>query len=109
VAPVTDSSKGLGWAMAEALAGAGAHVVLNSRDPKALAAREGELAAAGHTASNATFDVTDKSAVRFAVESIDRQSGRVERNAVPHDWPNSCIRSRVARLDQAVTLSPITA
>src|SRR4051812_19247528 len=53
VALVTGSSKGLGWAMAQALAGAGAHVVLNSRDPDALAARQTELAAAGHNASSA--------------------------------------------------------
>jgi NAD(P)-dependent dehydrogenase (short-subunit alcohol dehydrogenase family) len=62
---VTDSSKGLGWAMAQALAGAGAHVVLNSRDPTALGAREEELAAAGDASSSAAFNVTDKSAVRL--------------------------------------------
>jgi gluconate 5-dehydrogenase len=77
VALVTGSSKGLGWAMAQALAGAGAHVVLKRRDPKALAAREEELAAAGHAASSAAFDVTGKSAVRLAVESTDRQFGRL--------------------------------
>ncbi len=32
VALVTGSSRGLGWAMAQAIAGAGAHVVLNGRD-----------------------------------------------------------------------------
>jgi gluconate 5-dehydrogenase len=78
VALVTGSSKGLGWAMAQALAGAGAHVVLNSRDPNALAAREEELQAAGHNASTAAFDVTDKTAARLAVESIDRQFGRLD-------------------------------
>jgi gluconate 5-dehydrogenase len=78
VALVTGSSKGLGWAMAQALAGAGAHVVLNSRDPKALAAREGELAAAGHNASTAAFDVTDRTAAGLAIESIERQFGRLD-------------------------------
>ena len=61
VALVTGSSKGLGWAMAQA-----------------LAAREEELLAAGHNASTAAFDVTDKIAARLAVESIDRQFGRLD-------------------------------
>jgi len=42
------------------------------------AAREEELAAAGHTASSAAFDVTDKSAVRLALGLIDRQLGRLD-------------------------------
>jgi NAD(P)-dependent dehydrogenase (short-subunit alcohol dehydrogenase family) len=37
LAPDTGSSKGLGWAMVQALAVAGARVVLNSRDPNATA------------------------------------------------------------------------
>jgi gluconate 5-dehydrogenase len=78
VALVTGSSKGLGWAMAQALAGAGAHVILNSRDPSALAAREEEMVTAGYAASSAAFDVTDQSAACFAVESIDRQFGRLD-------------------------------
>src|SRR5262249_24934961 len=62
----------------QALAGAGAHVVLNSRDPAALATRETELLTAGHAASTAAFDVTDKAAVHTAVEAIDRQFGRLD-------------------------------
>ena len=106
VALVTGSSKGLGWAMARALASVGAHVVLNSRDPAALATRETELLTAGHAASTAAFDVTDKAAVRTAVEAIDRQFGRldilvnnagiVSRNFLhdltDHDW-NSVIEA----------------
>ena len=45
VALVTGASRGLGWAMAESLAKAGAHVVLNARDEQTLAARVTELAA----------------------------------------------------------------
>ena len=78
VALVTGSSKGLGWAMAQALSGAGAHVVLNSRDPQALAARVEEMVAAGGRASTAAFDVTDTAAIRAAVEQIDRQFGRLD-------------------------------
>ena len=78
VALVTGSSKGLGWAMAQALAGAGAHVVLNSRDPQALAARVGEVQATGGSASTAAFDVTDAAAIVSAIEQIDRQFGRLD-------------------------------
>ena len=41
IALVTGASRGLGWAMAQALAGAGAELVLNGRDPATLEARAG--------------------------------------------------------------------
>jgi gluconate 5-dehydrogenase len=50
VALVTGSSRGLGWAMAQALSGAGAHVVLNGRDRVALDARAAELETAAGVA-----------------------------------------------------------
>ena len=39
VALITGASRGLGWAMAQAMAAAGGHVVLNGRDPSVLAER----------------------------------------------------------------------
>lgn len=36
VALITGASRGLGWSMAQSLAKAGAHVVLNARDEKLL-------------------------------------------------------------------------
>ncbi|NMA99867.1 MAG: SDR family NAD(P)-dependent oxidoreductase, partial [Phyllobacteriaceae bacterium] len=45
---VTGSSRGLGFAMAKALAEAGASVVLNARDSVALGAAAADLAEAGH-------------------------------------------------------------
>ena len=59
VALVTGSSRGLGWAMAQALSGAGAHIVLNGRDPATLKPRVVELEQAGGSATIAAFDVTD--------------------------------------------------
>ena len=47
VALVTGASRGLGWAMAQSLAQAGAHVVLNARDQQALDARVAELGGHG--------------------------------------------------------------
>ena len=61
---VSGSRGHLGQAMAAALAGAGAHVILNGRDDARLADQEAALKAAGHCASRASFDVTDIAAVR---------------------------------------------
>lgn len=46
VALVTGSSRGLGWAMAQALAAAGARVVVNGRDADALEAARRRLGGA---------------------------------------------------------------
>ncbi|MEI9994849.1 MAG: SDR family oxidoreductase [Rhizomicrobium sp.] len=61
----------LGQAMTRALAGAGAHVILNARDDAKLAAFETELAAEGHSVERAAFDVADTAAARafFAARS----------------------------------------
>ena len=61
---VSGSRGHLGQSMAAALAGAGAHVILNGRDDVKLAGQEAALKAAGHSVSRAAFDVTDIGAVR---------------------------------------------
>ena len=78
VALVTGASRGLGWAMAEALATAGATVVLNSRDKVALEARRDHLVAAGKKAEVAAFDVSDEATVVAAVADIARRHGRLD-------------------------------
>jgi gluconate 5-dehydrogenase len=68
---VTGSSQGIGLALAGALAAAGAHVVLNGRDPAKLEAAAATLRAAGHTSiDTAAFDVTDEAAGNSAAASI---------------------------------------
>lgn len=62
----------LGTAMTLALAQAGAHVIVNGRDDKALAAFESELAAKGLSVSRAAFDVTDLDAVRNFFSGLTR-------------------------------------
>ncbi len=58
VAMVTGASRGIGAATAEALAGAGAHVVLAARDRDALAAVASGIQAAGGAATAVPADVS---------------------------------------------------
>jgi len=44
---ITGSSRGIGFAIAAALAGAGADVILNSRDPETLGKAAADLAGSG--------------------------------------------------------------
>ena len=68
---VTGSSRGLGRAIAQGLAEAGAAVVLNGSDETRLAAAAGEMTAAGYRVRTARFDVTDEAAVLAAFERLD--------------------------------------
>ncbi|MEP7300471.1 MAG: glucose 1-dehydrogenase [Caldimonas sp.] len=78
VALVTGASRGLGWAMAQALAGAGAHVVLNARDAGALASRIAELKALGLSGEAAPFDVNDSGAAEACVARLAARHGRFD-------------------------------
>jgi gluconate 5-dehydrogenase len=75
---VTGASRGLGWAMASGLAAAGAHVILNGRDPDSLAARADELRAEGAACSIASFDVSDAAAIRRGVAEGVSRAGRLD-------------------------------
>ncbi len=75
---VTGASRGLGWAMAESLARAGAHVVLNARDAAALDVRVGGLRAAGLSGEAAAFDVNDTAAAEQRVKDIVERRGRLD-------------------------------
>jgi gluconate 5-dehydrogenase len=78
VALVTGASRGLGWAMAQTLAAAGATVVLSGRDPATLAPRRDALAAWGFRADTAPFDVTDATACARAVADVAARHGRLD-------------------------------
>jgi gluconate 5-dehydrogenase len=70
---VTGSSRGLGRAMAEGLAAAGAAIVLNGSDQGRLSSAAAEMEAAGRTVYQARFDVTDEMAIKTAFERFDRE------------------------------------
>jgi NAD(P)-dependent dehydrogenase (short-subunit alcohol dehydrogenase family) len=59
IALVTGASRGIGAATAEALAAAGAHVILTARDGKALEAVEQRIFEAGGSATIAPVDLTE--------------------------------------------------
>jgi gluconate 5-dehydrogenase len=76
---VTGSSKGIGSVLAAGLAGAGAEVVLNGRDPERLERARTELAGrTGATTHAVAFDVTDAGAVDAAVRDVERRIGPVD-------------------------------
>jgi gluconate 5-dehydrogenase len=68
---VTGSSRGLGRAIAQGLADAGANVVLNGADAGRLAEASAQMKAAGYTVHSACFDVTDEAAIVAAFERFD--------------------------------------
>src|SRR5271168_3536683 len=78
VALVTGASRGLGFAMAEALAEAGATVVVNGRDAATAAAAARKFRDRGMKAESAAFDVTDRRAAAAAVDVIVRRFGRLD-------------------------------
>ena len=75
---VTGSSRGLGYAMAAALASAGASVVLNARDNVALGAAAQDLAATGATVNAVAFDVTSRDSIGEAVAYIEDEIGPID-------------------------------
>jgi gluconate 5-dehydrogenase len=78
VALVTGASRGLGLAMAQALAGAGAEVVLNARGEDALRAGAATIVAAGGKAAFVPFDVADEAAASAAIAGVARRHGRLD-------------------------------
>lgn len=75
---VTGSSRGLGRAFAEGLAGAGARVILNGVNEARLAEAAAEMRAAGHDVLTAPFDVTDEAAAKAAFARLDAEGIAVD-------------------------------
>ena len=70
IALVTGAGRGIGRAIALALADAGAEVILNSRTPAELEAVATKISGAGGRARVLPFDVTDTAAVREKISGL---------------------------------------
>src|SRR3954452_1861240 len=70
---VTGSSRGLGRAIAEGMAKAGARLIINGVDSKRVEQAVTEFRAAGHQAEGAAFNVTDEPAIVAAFDDFDNK------------------------------------
>src|SRR6187401_131671 len=68
---ITGASRGIGFAIAEALARAGAAVILNGRTPASLHEAAERLRASGAQVHTSAFDVTNPGQVAKAVDTLE--------------------------------------
>ena len=78
VAVVTGAAKGIGFATADALSEAGAHVVLTDMNGDLAEISAKALAVKGRKASALALDVTDSKAVEAAAQTIIKQYEKVD-------------------------------
>ena len=78
LALVTGASRGIGAATAEALAAAGAHVILTARGAKALEQVEERIHAAGGTATIAPMDLTDAENIQKLAQAVAERWGSLD-------------------------------
>ncbi len=79
VAVVTGGTRGIGLATADALAAAGATVVLTGRDEEVAKSRAAELAERhGARVTGLALDVTDSAAVREVFKGVAKEHGRID-------------------------------
>jgi gluconate 5-dehydrogenase len=75
---ITGSTRGIGFALAQGLAEAGAAVILNSRQPEAVTQAVAKLQDLGLNARGAAFDVASQAGVDAAFEGFDRDGLAVD-------------------------------
>ena len=78
VALITGSSQGIGFALAEGLAEAGAKIILNGRDEKKLIEAKEKLQKKYEFISYVSFDVTDYSSVERQLKSYYDQNLEID-------------------------------
>lgn len=78
VALITGAGRGLGKAIATALAAQGARVILNGRDPAPLEAVAEGIRSAGGSAETAPADILDAEARAALFAGIQRRHGRLD-------------------------------
>ena len=78
LALVTGGSRGIGAATAEALAAAGAHVILTARTGSGLEQVEERIHAAGGSATIAPMDLTDSDSINKLAEAVAGRWGSLD-------------------------------
>jgi 3-oxoacyl-[acyl-carrier protein] reductase len=78
ISVVTGASRGIGRAVARALAARGASVILAARDEGRLGSVRDEIAAAGGSASTLGLDVAERASVEAAFDRVLRAHGRID-------------------------------
>jgi len=103
LALVTGAGRGIGRAVALALAAAGAEIVANSRTPAELETLAAEIAAAGGRARSLPFDVTDSAAARSAIAGLPRLDILI--NNAGMNRPQAFLEVDDATLDRIIALN----
>src|SRR5690349_18570288 len=103
LALVTGAGRGIGRAVALALADAGAELLLNSRTPRELEEVAAEIAGKGGKARPLPFDVTDSAAARDAIAALPRLDILV--NNAGFNRPQAFLEVDEATLDHLVALN----
>src|SRR5689334_1246071 len=75
---ITGASRGLGYAIAEALASSGAQTILHGRDLGALDRAQRVFAQRGWACTTVTCEMTDEGAVRAMARDLLEQHGRID-------------------------------
>jgi len=78
VAIVTGASRGLGQVFARALANAGAHLVLTSRNHESLQSFENEIKSLGRRAISLDLDVRDQHGIEKMAAAAEREFGQLD-------------------------------
>ncbi len=75
---VTGGASGIGFAIADALGEAGAHVTIGDLDAKLIEDAKGKLLAKGYNATGVVLDVTDSARVSEVADEMARRDGKID-------------------------------
>ncbi len=75
---ITGSGSGIGFALAEGLAGAGAKIILNGRNLSKLTEAENKLKKQGATVAKLAIDVTQPEKVKNAIDNYAQAEGNID-------------------------------
>ena len=78
IALVTGASRGIGRAVALALANLGVHIVAAARNQKLLDALVNQIKQAGGKSTAMTFDLADEASINVLVQQVQDQFGRLD-------------------------------